>query len=163
MKMTNEVVLRPRFKMVLNKSGSELMELFKQAKTNSEGYSLTLVDDHIFIRLPVDKQSFWAPQLHLEFFETSGNGTEIKGFFSPQPAVWTMFMFFHVVVGTLFLADMIWLYSNFSLNIPIGLQIGIGIALVLIWFLLYAGGTIGKKKGKPGMQSLYRFMLRILD
>lgn len=163
MKMTNEVVLRPRFKMEHELSNLEVIELIKQAKPNPEGYKITIVDEHIFMQLPQKEQNFWSPRLHLELFETPEKTTEIKGFFGPNPSVWTMFMFFHVVVGTLFLADMIWLYSNFTLKTSIGLQIGIGIGLIIIWFLLYAGGTIGKKKGKPGMLSLYKFLLEILN
>lgn len=161
--LSNEVVLRPRFKMEVEKSTDEVFKSFKLKKTDSEGYHISCVDPHVFIRLPKEHQSFWAPQLHLELFEITETRSEIRGFFGPNPTIWTLFMFFHVVVGTLFLADMVWLYSNSNLKNPIGLQLGIGIGLILIWIALYIGGTVGKKKGKPGMQLLYGFLLETVD
>lgn len=163
MKLSNEVVLRPRFKIAINQTNSEIIEKFKRIKSNPEGYKITSVDAHLFLRLPKNEQTFWSPQLHLELFELEENQSEIRGFFGPNPTIWTMFMFFHVAIGMLFLVDMVWLYSNINLNNPYGLQIGIGIGLILIWIALYIGGTVGKKKGKPGMQSLYGFMLRTID
>lgn len=160
MKLSNDIVLRPRFEMEADASIEEVIEKFSLAKSNTEGFKLACVDSHVFIRLPKTEQNFWAPQLHLEFFEIPESRTLIKGFFGPNPTIWTMFMFFHVAIGMLFLIDLIWLYSNINLKNPYGLQIGIALGLVLIWIALYAGGTVGKTKGKPGMQSLYGFMLR---
>lgn len=163
MKLSNEVVLRPRFKMAVDQTHAEIIEKFKYVKTNSEGFKVTTVDAHIFLRLPKNEQTFWSPQLHLELFERQENQSEIRGFFGPNPTIWTMFMFFHVAIGMLFLVDMVWLFSNINLKNPVGLQIRIGLGLILIWIVLYIGGTIGKKKGKPGMQSLYAFMLRTIE
>src|SRR5690606_11776850 len=94
--------------------------------------------------------------------EISESKCTVDGFFGPNPTVWTMFIFFHVVVGTLILADMVWLYSYSSLGNPIGFQIGTAIGLVLVWIILYVAGSIGKKKGKVGMQSLYDFMMKTI-
>lgn len=163
MKLPNDVVLRPRFQMELNLSGSEVMERFAMVKSNQEGFKIAQVDSHVFIRLPQKEQTFWSPQLHLEALEISEDRCVLHGFFGPNPTIWTLFIFLHVVVGTLFLADMGWLYSNINLGNPYGLQIGIGIGLVTAWILLYIGGTIGKKKGKPGLQMLYAFMLKTID
>lgn len=162
MKLPNDVVLRPRFQMKLDLSDAEVMERFIRVKSNSEGYKITQVDSHVFIRLPQAEQTFWAPQLHLETKEISENQCELHGFFGPNPTIWTLFIFLHVVVGTLFLANLGWLYSNVNLGNPYSLQIGIGLGLVAVWILLYVGGTIGKKKGKPGLQMLYAFMLETI-
>lgn len=163
MKLSNEVVLRPRFQLEINLSSSEIMNRFASVKSNAEGYSITQVDSHVFIRLPREEQSFWAPQLHLEAREVSDENCVLHGFFGPNPTIWTLFIFLHVVVGSLFFANLVWLYSNVNLGSPFSLQIGIGIGLIAVWIALYIGGTIGKKKGKPGLQSLYAFMLRTLE
>ncbi len=162
MQLSNEIVLRPRFQLELEVPSSKLLEKFLDAKRNAMEFGISCVDNHVFIRLPKGEQLFWSPQLHLEIEEISGNTSSLHGFFGPNPTVWTMFIFFHVVVGTLFIADMIWLYSNSSLGNSTGLQIGIAIGLVVAWILLYIAGTIGKKKGKPGMQQLYGFMLKTI-
>lgn len=163
MEITNQVALRPRFHMELDDPCTSVLERFAWAKTQQSRFKISCVDHHVFIRLPREEQLFWSPQLHLEISESPENTCTLHGFFGPNPTVWTMFIFFHVVVGTLFLADMIWLYSNVTLNNPIGLQIGIAIGLIITWILLYVAGSIGKKKGKPGMKELYGFMIETIE
>ena len=162
MEISNQVVLRPRFQMELDIRCTDVLERFAFAKIEQSRFKISCIDHHIFIRLPREEQLFWSPQLHLEISESSENTCTLHGFFGPNPTVWTMFIFFHVVVGTLFLADMIWLYSNFSLNNSISIQIGIAIGLVATWMLLYVAGSIGKKKGKPGMKELHGFMVETI-
>ena len=163
MQLSNEIVLRPRFQMELDIPCLQLLARFSDVKKNQSKYGISCVDHHVFIRLPQEEQLFWSPQLHLEVSEISENKCVLHGFFGPNPTVWTMFIFFHVVVGTLFLADLVWLYSNWSLGYPMGVQIGMGIGLVLVWGLLYMAGRIGKTKGKLGMRELYGFMLETIE
>lgn len=161
--LSNEIVLRPRFHMELEKPCSQLLKKFSEVKESQNRFIVSCVDDHIFIKLPNNQQHFWSPQLHLELSETKENKCTLNGFFGPNPTVWTMFMFFHVAVGILFMVNATWLYSNYNLENPIILQIGIGINLVIIWILLYFAGALGKKKGKPGMRELYDFMMETLN
>lgn len=163
MQLSNEIVLRPRFQIDSNLSCEEVLNRFRLSKKSQKEFNVTIVDNHFFVRLPKDEQFFWSPQLHLEVFEEADNTCNIHGFFGPNPTVWTMFMFFHVVIGMLFVANLIWLYSNSNLKIPVAPQIGIAVILVVLWFVLYLGGTIGKKKGKTEIQRLYGFMLRVLE
>ena len=163
MQLSNEIILRPRFQTELEMSCHQLIALFKEEKKKQSKYGISCLDDHVFLKLPKDEQLFWSPQLHLEITEVSENKCTLHGFFGPNPTVWTMFIFFHVVVGVLFMGDMIWLYSNSSLGSPITLQIGIAVGLIVIWILLYIAGRIGKKKGKPGMRGLYDFMMETIS
>lgn len=160
--LSNEIVLRPRFQMELEKSCPQLIERFSEAKRSENKFHVSCLDDHIFIKLPKKEQHFWSPQLHLELSEISENKCSLQGFFGPNPTVWTMFMFLHVGVGILFMVDLTWLYSNYNLGNAIVLQIGIAVVLVILWILLYIAGRIGKKKGKPGMRELYNFMMETL-
>ena len=161
--LSNEIVLRPRFQMELEEPCSHLVMKFSEVKKSQNRFVISCVDDHIFIKLPKREQHFWSPQLHLEITEKDENSCSLHGFFGPNPTVWTMFMFLHVAVGILFMVDLTWLYSNYNLGNTIGLQIGIAIFLVVVWILLYFAGTIGKKKGKPGMRELYDFMNEIVE
>lgn len=163
MQLSNEIVLRPRFQIELEMSCHQLIARFKEEKKKQSKYGISCLDDHVFLKLPKNEQLFWSPQLHLEITEVSENKCTLHGFFGPNPTVWTMFIFFHVVVGILFMTDMIWLYSNSSLGNPITLQVGIAIGLVVVWILLYVAGRIGKKKGKPGMRGLYDFMMKTIE
>ena len=162
MPLPNEIILRPRFHIGIERPRHQLIELFLNEKKNQDNFGISCLDDHVFLKLPKEEQLFWSPQLHLEIIEISENRSTLQGFFGPNPTVWTMFIFFHVVVGTLFLANMIWTYSNYSLGNSINLQIGIAFGLFGAWAMLYLAGRIGKKKGKVGMQSLYDFMMKTL-
>ncbi len=163
MEITNEFVLRPRFKLECDVACAGLLEKIATAQKTEERFGISTVDNHVFIRLPKAEQQFWSPQLHLEIVESSDNRCSLHGFFGPNPTVWTMFIFFHVVVGTLFLADMVWLYSNAQLGYGTAIQMAIGLGLVATWILLYIAGSIGKKKGKQGMRKLYWFMLKTIE
>lgn len=160
--LPNEIVLRPRFQMELEQSCPQIVKRFTEVKKTQSKFKISCVDDHIFIKLPNKDQHFWSPQLHLELSETLEDKCELHGFFGPNPTVWTMFIFFHVAVGILFMVDLIWMYTRYNLDNSIGLQIGISIALVILWVLLYIAGRIGKKKGKLGMRELYDFMMEII-
>lgn len=148
--------------MGLDQDCSEVLELFAKAKSGQDRFIVSCMDDHIFIKLPKQERHFWSPQLHLELTETTGEKCSLHGFFGPNPTVWTMFMFFHVAVGILFMVNATWMYTKYSLNNSIGLQIGVAMALILIWILLYFAGVAGKKKGKPGMRELHNFMLETI-
>ena len=161
--LSNEIVLRPRFKMSLDQSGSQIAARFSKEKQIQDRFVISCLDDHIFIKLPRSEQHFWSPQLHLEITESTDSSCQLHGFFGPNPTVWTMFMFLHVAVGILFMVNLTWLYSNYNLGNGFALQIGISLVLILTWFLLYVAGRIGKKKGKPGMRALYNFMNEIVE
>lgn len=163
MQLPNEIVLRPRFELEIEMPNEQVIALFLEEKKKQNKFNIECVDAHIFLKLPKDQQLFWSPQLHLEIIEISENRCRLQGFFGPNPTVWTMFIFFHVVVGVIFMANIIWLYSNYSLKNPITLQIEIAITLIIIWIILYIAGRIGKRKGKPGMRALYDFMLSIIN
>lgn len=161
--LPNEIVLRPRFQLELEQPCTQILTKFSEAKKAQNRFHISCVDDHIFLKLPKNEQLFWSPQLHLQIMPSKNDNCSLHGFFGPNPTVWTMFMFFHVAVGIMFMVDLIWLYSNYNLGNSTVLQIGIAIALVAIWILLYIAGRIGKKKGKPGMRELYNYMLETIE
>jgi len=158
MSLTNEVVLRPRFKFELKRNNQEALKLFEDVKNTSSDFIVSRVDDHVFIRIPKIKQHFWSPQLHLEINEIDENTSTLNGLFGPNPTVWTMFMFFHFLVAVLFIGFGAWAYSNWSLENSYGLQIGVMVLMVVIWFVLYFAGQMGKKTGMDEMHLLHHFM-----
>ena len=61
MELSNEIVLRPRFKFNVSHDNESLLSLFeKEGKSQSE-FIVTRVDDHVFIKIPKAKQHFWSP------------------------------------------------------------------------------------------------------
>lgn len=158
MALSNEVVLRPRFKFDVNYNNENLLNLFEETRNAQSEFIVSRVDDHVFIKIPKEKQHFWSPQLHLEIMEVDDNHSRLFGLFGPNPTVWTMFMFFHFVVIALFFGFAIWTYTNWSLENDYSIQLFITLFMVVIWFSLYFGGSIGKKSGTAEMHLLHHFM-----
>lgn len=163
MSTTNEIVLRPRFKFHVNHDNEMLLQLFVDTKNVQSDFIISRIDDHVFIRMPKEKQHFWSPQLHLEINKEYDNkGSMIYGLFGPNPTVWTMFMFFHFLVAGLFIAFGIWAYVNWSLGSAYAFQLFLTLFTIVIWFALYFGGRLGKKTGMNQMHQLHQFMKNTL-
>ncbi|OBX27154.1 hypothetical protein LX77_03821 [Gelidibacter algens] len=158
MSITNEIVLRPRFKKELKQDHETILKVFEASKKTCQTYKIVRVDDHVFIRLPKQEQHFWSPQLHLEINEIDSETSMLHGLFGPNPTVWTMFMFLHFLVAGLFIAFGIWTYTNWTLKNPYGIQLGMVIVMIIAWFVLYFAGRFGRTKGKSEMHELYNFM-----
>lgn len=160
MELSNEVILRPRFKFNVDQQHEDLLTLFETEGKSQSDFIVTRVDDHIFIKIPKAKQHFWSPQLHLEINEDYDNKdiSVIYGLFGPNPTVWTMFMFLHFVVAGLFIGFAIWTYVNWSLGESYAVQLFITFLMVVFWFVLYFSGRLGKSAGKDQMHELHHFM-----
>lgn len=162
MTLSNDIVLRPRFKIELNSDNESVLKDFELSKSSQNNFIINRIDDHVFIKFPKHKQHFWSPQLHLEINEIDQKTSLLHGLFGPSPTVWTLFVFLHFFVAVIFIGFGAWAYSNWSLKNPYGIQLGIMILMVALWFALYFAGRIGKHKGKDEMHLLYDFMNSIL-
>ena len=158
MELSNDIVLRPRFKFDVETDNETLLQAFEDTKTSQSDFMVTRIDDHVFIRFPKKEQHFWSPQLHLEINEKDGKSATVHGLFGPNPSIWTMFMFFHFIVAGLFIAFGIWAYTNATLGNSYAIQLFLTLFMILIWFVLYIAGRMGKTKGQPEMQKLHGFM-----
>ncbi len=154
--LTNEIVLRPRFRVSLQAKLERLEEVFDGIQEKS--FDIKRLDEHIFVKFKKPETTFWTPQLHLELSSYEEGVSNIRGVFGPNPTLWTFFMFLHFGVGTLFVILGIFAYSNYSLGKDITLwSVGMGF-LVVVWFALYAFGRLGRAKGKGQMEQLKQFV-----
>ncbi|WP_299777378.1 GTP-binding protein [uncultured Formosa sp.] len=161
--LDNDIVLRPRFNLNLPEHNEAVLSVFENLKNTQTEFVVSRVDDHVFIRIPKHKQHFWSPQLHLEINKLEDKNCSIHGLFGPNPTVWTLFMFLHFVVVMLFIGFGIWGYSNWALDLTYGMQLGVCIAMFMLWFVLYFIGRAGRAKGKNDMILLHRFMTQNLN
>ncbi|WP_273568019.1 GTP-binding protein [Maribacter halichondriae] len=159
--LSNDIVLRPRFQLDLPEPKEAALEAFETHRKNP--FTVKRMDDHVFIKFNAEQLHFWSPQLHLEINETDEKNSKLYGLFGPNPTLWTFFMFLHFGVATIFIVLGVWAYSSASLDRPYGLQVGLMVAMVVLWFALYAFGRAGRHKGKPQMRELYGFMMETLD
>ena len=158
MNEANDLILRPRFKKEWPYHNETVLKQFEKSKTTQKEYVVSRIDDHVFIRFQKSKQKFWTPELHLEINHKDDNHCIVNGLYGPSPTVWTFFMFLHFLVGTAFVIFGIWAYSNWSLNNDYHIQLIVAMLMVIFWFVLYAGGSIGKKTGEAEMQKLKIYM-----
>ena len=162
MEFPQEVVLRPRFSFPINIDNEHALDAFVATKASQSDFIISRVDHHVFIRIPKEKQHFWSPQLHLEIIPVANRSSMLKGLFGPNPAVWTLFMFFHFVVAILFIGFGIWTYTNISLGNDYTLQLILMVSMIVGWFALYFAGRTGKAKGRPEMEAMNEFMRKTL-
>ncbi|MEP1488634.1 MAG: GTP-binding protein [Algibacter sp.] len=163
MPTTNDFVLRPRFKMALNKNNETVLHHFETTKTTQSAFIVTRLDDHVFIKFPKQEQHFWSPQLHLEINEVNKSSSMLHGLYGPNPTIWTMFMFFHFIIAGLFLAFGVWAYTNWSLKSSYAIQVALMLFMIIIWFALYFSGRIGKASSTGDMHKLQDFMNNVLN
>jgi len=156
----NDIVLRPRFQLELSETKEELLKFFE--KSQIKPFLVKRLDEHVFIKFNKKNNHFWSPQLHLEIDAVDENNSKLYGVFGPNPSLWTFFMFLHFGVATIFIILGIWAYSSAALNKPYGLQLGVMGLMTILWLVLYFFGRAGKRKGRPQMQELYRFMMEVL-
>ncbi|MBR9914682.1 MAG: GTP-binding protein [Algicola sp.] len=164
MSNVNEIILRPRFKLIIHQENDRLLKLFEAADKEQSAFIVSRIDDHVFIKIPKEKQHFWSPQLHLEINKNDQEETStIYGLFGPNPTVWTMFMFLHFMVAGLFIGFGIWTYVNWRLGSHYAIPLFLTLLMILLWFALYFGGRLGKKTGAEEMQRLHDFMKETLN
>jgi len=163
MSINNDIILRPRFKIELDKNNQEVLNVFEDAKNTQKNFIVSRIDDHVFIKIPKADQHFWSPQLHLEIMEVDKNSSRLFGLFGPNPTVWTMFMFFHFIVAGLFIGFSIWAYTNWTLKTDFAIQLFVALLMIVLWAALYFGGRLGKATGRDQMVLLHNFMNSILD
>jgi len=162
MSATNDIALRPRFKINLNEDNETVLKRFEDLKGLKSGFNITRIDNHVFIKYPKKDQHFWSPQLHLEIDEVDANSSLLHGLFGPSPTVWTMFMFLHFLVASLFIAFGVWAYTNWSLKSDFIVQTCLMVLMVIVWFVLYFAGRIGRDSSKKEMRQLNDVMENVL-
>ena len=163
MALPNDIVLRPRFKFEINSSNETILKVFEGMKTSEKEFIVSRIDDHVFIKFPKKEQHFWSPQLHLEINEETSHKAIVHGLFGPSPTVWTMFMFFHFIVAALCLGFGVWAYTNANLGNDYSIQLFASLFMIILWFILYFAGRLGRAKGKPEMHRLNNFMKETLS
>ncbi|MGA1227643.1 MAG: GTP-binding protein [Tamlana sp.] len=163
MPLSNDIVLRPRFKLEIPRYSEAVFSDFQNAKATQNKFIVIRVEEHVFIRFPKETQNFWSPQLHLEIHNIDEKSCSIKGLFGPNPTVWTFFMFLHFLVACLFIAFGIWTYTNWSLEQGLLLPASLTILMVFVWVSLYFAGSFGKSTNTHKMRQLNDFMYRVLD
>lgn len=158
----NKILLKPRFKLELDTEKQILIDKFADnLQSENYDYNYKISDNHFFIDIPESEDHFWSPQLHLEIVDHE-KGSLIRGLFAPKPTIWTFFMFLHVIVAVCFMVFFVIAYSKWSININYSFALGMCLAMVVLWFVLYFSGQLGKLKARIQMDELRIFIINTL-
>lgn len=161
-KEDNTLRVRPRFKKEVNYPQEKVKEKIKNAfQEKSEHWLGKIVDNHVIIKVPLEHQHYWSPQLTLEL-EDLGKKTLIRGLFGPKPGVWTMFVFFYSALGFLTLMGLIFGLSQMMLKMnAYGLwAVPAGGGLLIGLFVI---SKIGQRLSHDQMKNLNELLSDTLD
>ncbi len=155
-KTESNLRVRPRFRKQLPETPEAVKEKIKAALELKDSSCIgQIVDNHVILKIPLNQQHYWSPQLTLEI-EKNDEGTLIRGLFGPKPDVWTMFVFFYSALGFLTIMGLIFGLSQMMLKMdPYGLWlVPVGVGLLAV---LYFMSRVGQKLGRTQMNQLNVF------
>jgi len=155
--------VRPRFQADINLSPSALVSKFKEKlKLPAVPCQGQIDETYATLYFSKDKRHYWSPQLTLIIEENSSGGCNLRGLYGPRPAVWTMFVFFYSIIGVLTLFSIMIGGSQLMLG-KSSWVLGLVPFLMLAFASLYYIAHLGKKKGRPQIQIMHQFLLKILE
>lgn len=152
------VEIRPRFQRQYAAPADQVIQRLSQALEQSDGsIEGSVMDHHIVLRIPVEEQHYWSPQLSLTIEDDNDNGALIRGLYGPRFSVWLLFVFLYSSIGAISLFIAITGFAQRSLGMPApalwALPVAAAIALVLYLF-----AKAGERLGKDEMHRLRNFM-----
>jgi len=154
--------IRPRFRRIVEIPVEEIETRLTQALASPKAACRGSVHSgHATLRLPREERHYWSPQLQLSF-ESSVQGTLIRGLFGPRPQVWTLFVLFYSIIGFAALVVLVLGMSFMTLDKSLAVFWGFP-ALALLFMSLYLIAWSGQKKSKYQMQTLHDFFETALN
>lgn len=161
---SNEIILRPRFKILVKENHLILLEKFREIKKdNDQKYISKVVQNYILMDIPDDKSKFWSPQLELRVESIDENISELKCLFGPKGIIWTFFMFLHFICAGVFFVFFVITYVNWTLKKAYLTPLSICLSMIVVWITLYIIGRIGKKLAQSQMKELRNYLYQVID
>jgi len=160
----SELELRPRFRIEVNNTENEVVEIVKKKlkEDNSNSFESTIIGDHLILRINKEKRHYWSPQMDISLETKEDGGTIIRCLLAPEPAVWTMFMFFYIGFGGLTLVGTVYGSSQQILDMTANgywyaLLGGIGLVVTFI------ASQVGQKMGEEQTNLFLKLIEKAFD
>ncbi|MGO2294762.1 hypothetical protein [Psychroflexus halocasei] len=156
-KLNEQAQLKIRFSTETEMSQSLFKEEVKKSHQKiSDKFQLKLSgDQHVWISFTKKHRKLYSPQLHLEYIKEEKEKPIIKGTFGPDPNLWTMFMFFHFFLAIVFIALLMWFYTNYSLGNSNAVVYSLMATISLLWIGLYIFARQNRLRGKEQTKELF--------
>lgn len=155
--------IRPRFKLVIDKTEKECIEQLKKAALDDTTAKVKVILDHVHILIPDEKLHYWSPELHITFdHDEAYEGTLLRCLIGPRQTIWAMFAFFYAAIGIATLFLLMFGFSQLQMgHTPYLLYMGIGGVIFLP--SLYTVAQIGQRKGRDEMLHLVSYLYHHLN
>lgn len=155
--------MRPQFAYDFPIDEDRALELLKGIMdTNDHPIEGRTAGNHLMLVIPTKDRHFWSPWLNIETLRIQDSEhTTIKGRFSPNPSVWTGFMFMYSTLAVLVALAFVFGLSQLVLQKPAWAFLLI-IPAVLSAAAMYWASLVGQHLAQNQMQLLYRVTLETL-
>lgn len=155
--------MRPQFAYDFPINEERALELLKGIMdTNDHPIEGRTAGNHLMLVIPTKDRHFWSPWLNIETLKIEdSHHTTIKGRFSPNPSVWTGFMFMYSTLAVLASLAFVFGLSQLVLQKPAWAFFLI-IPSVLAAAAMYWASLVGQHLAQNQMQLLYRVTLETL-
>lgn len=135
--------IRPRFSIFSEKLPDDLdVAISKHLSIEDFTVIGEAIPGHLTLLIPMKDRKWWSPRLTV-VYEQEDAGSRVRGVYSPDPGLWTMFMFFYAVTGFGFVIALMWGSSQWALD-----QGHDGLVYALLLLLLFAGTWLVARLGR---------------
>lgn len=163
----SSIRIRPRIREFSNYNEEEIITRYKSIiDSDKYPFQAQFVDHHLFVKCKSEKISIWSPELTLDVVENymkddeysdHKEATLIKGYVSPNPSVWAMFLFSYVGFGLLFLGFLVYGTSQMMLNQPTQM-LWYALASLLLIASVFIASQVGQRLGDGQTKMLLKFV-----
>ena len=153
--------LRLRFKKTSSLKPEKIFErIEKQFDLPKAQFTGWVSTKHAMINIREGKRQYWSPQLNIEVEEIE-KGSLIRCLYGPNPTVWTLFIFFYMLISFLGLANAMYGLTQLTLNYT---PWAFGAVPIFVFLLLavYYVARIRQKMGNEQMTVLQAFLDEVL-
>ncbi len=157
--------MRPSFERSLPGAGEIFFQLLREALDRGECPCRGKVfKDHAILEIREEDQHFWSPHLGLAVLPPKeGDGLSIlKGRFSPNPGVWTLFVAIYALLGIAAMGGLVYGLAQWGMDEGPWAFVAIPAAVGLAAFT-YGAAFIGQGLGAEQMFFLRSFTERVLE
>lgn len=156
--------LRLRFYKTTTKSVKDILTTCDILKEKlAPDFLIKSQDHHIWIHVGVMRREKFSPHLHLRIEKMEDGNTAVYGLAGPEPVLWWLFVFFHIIIGITFILFSMIAYSKWKLEQNFGFDLVIMLLIIGLWISLYYIARTFRKKGTTQMIELEKVMNSILN
>lgn len=159
--MTVSINLRRQYEH--HDTASDLIEKFtKQLGNESSPFTLQIASNLITFKVKSEDAKWWSPEMNLRI-ESENNKSIFYELIGPNPATFTLAMFFIFFGAVVFLAAFIMMMAQIQIGMSSTLaSVGSGLSILVIVFA-FAGLAYGRMQAKEQVEQLREVAQRIIN